>query len=113
MWPLVGYARLKMGTDDQGVSVPRALPLDHDGLTVVDEQRQEAMRRALGLPLGLAAGWHGEIWAVFCGLRWCFELLSWAAHGDSAPEGRTTYRRRRLPTRRRVLSIARPPCWNA
>ena len=66
-------------------AAPRALRLDADALTLFDEQRQEAMRRARASS-GLTAGWHGKNPGRLARLALVFEYLAWAARDDGTAE---------------------------
>ncbi len=76
---------LELGTDDHGKPTPRALRLDANAFGLFDEQRQEAMRRARAAA-GLAAGWYGKNPGRILRLALVFEMLAFAARGDSAAE---------------------------
>jgi hypothetical protein len=90
---LVATARrlrgLAMDSDDHGVPVPRALPLDNgnDRLAVrlYDDIRRDALARVRSAH-GLAAGWGGKTPGRTLRLALVYEILAWAARGDNAPE---------------------------
>jgi uncharacterized protein DUF3987 len=73
-----------MGADDHGDPAPRALRLDSDARDLFDEVRRDAMGRARSAS-GLAAGWAGKNPGRALRLALGYELLAWAAQGDTEP----------------------------
>jgi hypothetical protein len=73
---------LDMGADQRGTPMPRALQLSIDAYDLFDTLRCASMQRARDLH-GLAAGWHGKTPGRILRLALTYELLAWAAHGDS------------------------------
>jgi hypothetical protein len=75
---------LAMDRDPGGQPAPRMLTLDTSALTLFDELRCEAMKRAR-LSRGLAAGWHGKTPGRVLRLALGYELLRWAGGDDPEP----------------------------
>jgi hypothetical protein len=73
---------LDMGADMHGTPMPRALQLSIDAYNLFDTLRCDAMQRARDLH-GLASGWHGKTPGRLLRLALTYELLAWAAHGDT------------------------------
>ncbi len=75
---------LQMDGDPSGDQAPRVLRLDQPALSLFDELRQDAMRRAQ-TSRGLAAGWHGKTPGRALRLALVFELLAWAGGSGAEP----------------------------